>query len=333
LSRLRALSAPAIVATILSLLTGASATHAEEQAEASLSTGRFVTQDGTILPIRSWLPQGDPRAVVVALHGFADYSASFDKPATWWATQGVATFAYDQRGFGGAPHAYHWAGIAAMASDARQVIDSIRKRYPGKRLILLGESMGGALAIVTTTGQHPANVDGVVLVSPATWEHDLMGSIERSALWIMERTAPGLFLEAPRGLNIWPSNNIPMLRAMAGDSLVQRGARVDTTAGLMDLMDAAGDDVKRIRLPTLVLFGAQEQVLPHEAVTAFMKNLPPSGVRVAYYPKGYHMLMRDLDGEIVWKDALAWMLDPKAALPSGDECAGLAATAAACRGR
>ena len=308
--------------------------HAAGEAPAfGLGPDRFVTEDGTILPMRVWLPDGKPKIVVVALHGFADYSASFDQPASWWATQGVATFAYDQRGFGGAPHAYHWAGIAAMIDDARQVIAATRRRYPGVPLMLLGESMGGAVAIVATTGPGAAAVDGVVLVSPATWEHDFMGALERSALWVVERTAPGLWLEAPRGLNIWPSDNIPMLRAMADDSLVQRGARADTTAGLMDLMDLAATDVKRIRQPTLVLFGAHEEVLPQAAVESFLTSLPAANVRVAYYPKGYHMLLRDLDGRIVWKDVLAWMLNHQVALPSGDECRGLAAAAASCRAR
>jgi len=66
------------------------------------------------------------------------------------------------------------------------------------------------------------------------------------------------------------------------------------------------------------------------AVAAFLANLPASHVSVASYPKGYHMLLRDLDGPIVWRDVLAWIIDHKAALPSGDECGGMAATAAAC---
>jgi alpha-beta hydrolase superfamily lysophospholipase len=305
----------------------------DEALIAGLGPGRFVAEDGTILPMREWLPAGKPKAAIVALHGFADYSASFAKPASWWATQGVATFAYDQRGFGGAPHAYRWSGVETMESDAKQVARAVRARYPDTPLFLLGESMGGALDIVATTGRQPADVDGAILVSPAIWEHDLMGSLERSALWIVERTAPGLWLEPPSGLNIWPSDNIPMLRAMANDSLVQRGARADTTAGLMDLMDLAGADAKRIRLPTLVLFGAHEEILPEPAVTAFLANLPSSNVRVAFYPNGYHMLLRDIDGPIVWRDVLTWIFDRKAALPSGDECAGIAATAAVCRRR
>jgi alpha-beta hydrolase superfamily lysophospholipase len=290
----------------------------------------FHASDGAELPLRRWLPEGRPRAIILALHGFGDYSAAFRKPGEFWAARGVATFAYDQRGFGGSPHVYHWAGTDTMIGDAKAFIGVLRKTYPGVPVYLLGESMGGAVTLAATTGPNAAAPDGVILVSPAVWEHDLMGAVERSALWIATSVMPGLWLEAPPGLNIHPSDNIEMLRALSRDSLIHRGARADTTAGLMGLMDEAGGDAGKIRLPTLVLFGAHEEVLPKEGVQAFVNTLPAANVRIALYLNGYHMLLRDLDGETVWQDVLAWIADRTAALPSGDECAGITGIAAAC---
>jgi alpha-beta hydrolase superfamily lysophospholipase len=43
----------------------------------------------------------------------------------------------------------------------------------------------------------------------------------------------------------------------------------------------------------------------------------PAHVRTAYYPDGYHMLLRDLQSEIVFADILAFLNDPAAQLPSG----------------
>jgi alpha-beta hydrolase superfamily lysophospholipase len=291
----------------------------------------FRASDGTELPMRSWMPQEKPRALIVALHGFADYSISYARPAAVWAKKGIATFAYDQRGFGGAPHVLHWSGSSRMIADATEAVAALRARYPGIPTYLIGESMGGAVAIAATAGPRPANVDGVILVAPAIWEHSFLGSIERSALLITRIALPSLWLTPPPGLHIRPSDNIPMLREMSRDSLVQMGARADTTAGLMDLMDLAGNQVSQIHLPTLVLYGAHEEVLPHTAVTGFLERVPPKNVRVAFYPKGYHMLLRDLNGDIVANDVAAWIADRRAPLPSGDECGGDAAASPPCR--
>ena len=323
----------AVAAAVFAALPGTAATSTPAPANLSLEGNLVRAQDGAELPMRSWLPSGKPKAVVLALHGFGDYSAAFKAPAAYWASEGVATYAYDQRGFGGSPHTFHWAGADTMVADVRAITAALRRLYPNTPLYLAGESMGGAVAIVATTGANTVDVDGVVLVSPAIWEHTLLGSIERSALWATNLTWPGLWLTPPRGLHITPSDNIEMLRALARDSLVQQGARVDTTAGLMDLMDRAGESVGNIRLPTLVLFGDHDQVLPHAGIEAFLKRLPTDNVRVSLYPQGYHMLLRDLHGGIVSTDMLHWMLDRPASLPSGDECRGIAATAPVCRKR
>ena len=306
---------------------------AEARVTPEIGTDFFRASDGAELPMRSWLPQDKPKSVILALHGFADYSFSYDKPATLWAKKGIATFAYDQRGFGAAPHVMHWSGSARMIADATEAAAALRKRYPGVPLYLIGESMGGAVATAATAVPHPADVDGVILVAPAVWEHSFMGAIERTALWFTRNALPGLWLTPPPGLHIRPSDNIPMLRQMSHDSLVQMGARADTTAGLMDLMDLASSEVGDIHLPTLVLYGAHEEVLPQSAVKAFLARVPARNVRVVYYPKGYHMLLRDLDGDIVAGDVAAWIVNRNAPLPSGFECGGEAASSPPCRAR
>ena len=311
----------ALLAAVLAAVSSAGPTKVGAAGAPEIGAGFLRTSDGAELPMRSWLPADKPKALLVALHGFADYSASYAKPAELWARAGVATFAYDQRGFGAAPHVQHWSGADTMIADAAQAVAALRARYPGVPVYLIGESMGGAVAIAASTGPRPANVDGVILVSPAVWEHSLLGSLERSLLWVTQKTVPGLWLTAPPGLHFRPSDNIEMLRAMNRDSLVQLGARADTTAGLMDLMDKAGADIPGMRLPTLVLFGAHEEILPEKAVESFMAHLPDGPIRVAVYPDGFHMLLRDLNGDIVAKDVLAWIADRSAPLPSGDECA------------
>ncbi len=306
---------------------------AEAQVTPRIDTDMFHASDGAELPMRSWLPDGKPKAVIVALHGFADYSFAYARPAALWARKGIATLAYDQRGFGAAPHVLHWSSTSRMIADAAEAVAAARGRYPGVPVYLIGESMGGAVATAATATPHPADVDGVILVAPAVWEHSFLGTIERTALWFARNTVPGLWLTPPPGLHILPSDNIPMLREMARDSLVQSGARADTTAGLMDLMDRASGAVGDIHLPTLVLYGAHEEVLPRSAVKAFLARVPAQNVRVAFYPKGYHMLLRDLDGDIVANDVAAWVADRAGPLPSGDECGGEAATSPACTSR
>ena len=61
--------------------------------------GHYVrVEDGTKLPIKSWLPNGQIKAIILSLHGFNDYSSFFSVPGSILATDyGIASYAYDQR--------------------------------------------------------------------------------------------------------------------------------------------------------------------------------------------------------------------------------------------
>ncbi len=244
--------------------TGDARTTSAAELPAHFTDHEFVTADGQSLPLRKWLPRDRVRAVILALHGFNDYSNAFDKPGKAWAAAGIATYAYDQRGFGGASDRGRWPGRAALAADAAAASEILRRRYPGTPLYLLGESMGGAVVTVAMTGESGTpipDVDGVVLVAPAVWGRPTMDFLPRVALWVGVRLAPGLTLTG-RGLHILASDNIPMLRALARDPWVIKETRVDTIWGLVNLMDAALASAPRLRVRLLLMYGATDEIIP-----------------------------------------------------------------------
>ena len=285
----------------------------------------FIAADGQILPLRKWLPQaggkGEAKAVILALHGFNDYANAFDGPGEIWAKEGIATYAYDQRGFGAAPERGFWPGRAVLAADAATATQILRGLYPRVPVYLLGESMGGAAAVVALTGesgtQIPA-VDGVILTAPAVWGRSTMDLLPRLALWAGVRLMPGLTLTG-RGLKIKPSDNIEMLRALAQDPLVIHATRIDTIYGLVDLMDAALASGALLDTPLFVMYGAKDEIVPQAPIRRFVGSLPAEPLRpkLAWYQNGYHMLLRDLAGPVVIADVASWVLAPAAPLPSG----------------
>lgn len=277
-------------------------------------------RDGAELPLHRWSPEDGPaRAVIVALHGFNDYGRFFDAPGTWLASRGIASYAYDQRGFGGAPNRGIWPGAATLIQDLRDVVAVVRVRHPDLPLFVLGESMGGAVAIAARTSGGSLDADGLILSAPAVRGRATMPWYETAALWTSVRVAPGWAVSG-RGLGIKPSDNIEMLRALSRDPRVIKETRVDAVHGLVDLMDIAQAAAPRLDGPVLILLGGRDELVPDAPVKRFLAGFgyDEDGTRrVAMYPDGYHMLLRDLDAETVWTDIVAWTLDPRAPLPSG----------------
>ncbi|MDE2181487.1 MAG: lysophospholipase [Alphaproteobacteria bacterium] len=272
-----------------------------------LESDYFLTRDGLRLPLRHW-DAAHPRAIVVALHGMSDYSNAFDMPASWWGEHGITTYAYDQRSFGRSPDPGIWPGGDALRQDLDDCVDAVRKQHPGLPVFALGESMGGAVVLSALAAPSPPRVDGVILVAPAVWAREDMPVSYRLALWLTAHTVPWLRLTG-RGLNIWPSDNIEMLKKLSRDPLFQKETRADAVWGLVDLMDAARKAPGRLPPdppPILLDYGAHDQIIPRAPTEAVIRALGPR-VEAHEYPKGYHMLLRDLDGPSVWKDIQTWI--------------------------
>jgi alpha-beta hydrolase superfamily lysophospholipase len=210
-----------------------------------------------------------------------------------------------------------------MVADATAFVAAVKARHPDLPLYLLGDSMGGAVSMVALARDPAPPVKGAILVAPAVWGRNYLGPIKRSTLWLTAHTIPWFPLTA-EGLDIEPSDNKEMLRELARDDLVLKQTRVDTVWGVVNLMDAANAAADRIDAPLLLLYGAKDDIIPKAPTRAVLRRLMARGKsRAAYYKNGYHMLLRDLKGDEVARDVVAWMKNPRARLPSGaDRAAG-----------
>ena len=215
-----------------------------------------------------------------------------------------------------------------MKDDLRVFARLVRARHPDTPLYLLGESMGGAV-ILSAAAEAPLDADGVILSAPAVWGRVAMPWYQRLALWLGVRTMPWAKVSG-RGLDITPSDNIEMLRALGRDPLVIKETRIDAIHGLVGLMDEALEAAPRCEARALILYGRKDEVIPKAPTRLMLERLPAAAVppvgghktesprqRVAFYAEGYHMLLRDLSAEIPWRDIAAWIADEGSPLPSG----------------
>ena len=257
------------------------------------------------MPLRSWIPEKEGKAVLVALHGFNDYSNAFDLPARHFAAQGIITYAYDQRGFGESAQRGIWGGTENLTRDVVRMLNKVRQHHPGKPVYLLGESMGAAVAFAATARSDFPQIDGLIVVAPAVWGGETMSGFYRSVLWLLAHTMPGEILTG-KDLKIKASDNIGMLRGMGRDPKVIKKTRIDTVYGMVQLMDVALANIPHVKAPVLLLYGEKDQVIPRGPVIQASKRLT-SEHTVAVYPAGYHMLLRDHAGKVVQQDIVQWI--------------------------
>ena len=296
-----------------------------------LTATAIHTADGVDLPLREWLPRDDSlkvkeiKAIILAIHGFNDYSKGMTNPAEGMVRRGMAVYAYDQRGFGRTPQRGIWPGNERMIADLKLAVDLLHRKYPDKPLFILGESMGASVVIAAAAENPPLQADGLILVSPALWGWETQSGFNRDVLDWAANFIPWMTVY-PTGVRVQASDNTAALRAMGRDPLVIKDTRIDSAYGLVGLMSQAYEALPVLGRaddhvpPCLLLYGGREQVLANNSVLMALKQLPslPQGrLRIGLYPQGYHYLLRDLDAQTVFTDIASWMADPAKPLPSG----------------
>lgn len=281
----------------------------------------YSAADGLRLPIRRWPTAQPPRAMIVALHGFNDYSQSFDEVARHFSAAGIETVAYDQRGFGATPTRDRWPGTDLLVADFLGFLAQVSREHPALPLYVLGESMGGSVAAIALQRTDSPPIAGLILVTPAVWSRSTMPWYQRIAIWIGDLTSPALTLSSA-AFDIAPSDNPEVQRRHHRDPLIIKATRLDKLRGLSDLMDQAAPAIAGIRQRTLLLYGLRDIMMPRRPMISLFENWPDRAApnfRFALYPDGHHTLLRDLQRRVVWDDLLSWIERPAASLPSGFE--------------
>jgi pimeloyl-ACP methyl ester carboxylesterase len=120
-------------------------------------------------PCMSWIsPVVKPRFAMLCIHGLGLYSRAYADFGKRMSRHGAAVYAIDVRGFGAWMKAEGKSEVDfdACLEDVRVTLQAIHRAHPGLPVFLLGESMGGAIAL-RAASMYPDLMDGLISAVPA----------------------------------------------------------------------------------------------------------------------------------------------------------------------
>ena len=264
--------------------------------------GAFEASDGAHIPYRLWLPKR-PRAAILLLHGVCDYSGAFDSAGAKLARAGFAVMAYDQRGFGATQSRGHWAGEERLIRDVGEAAQFFRARLnAGLPLFVLGESMGGAVAI--RAAAEKLDVAGLVLLAPGALASPLRRSFYAWVIYAFRKIVGSAELVVER----LDSSDLSAAAAirLLGDPMVMRSINADMLDGVIALASSAVEAAKHVTMPALTMVGAKDDLLRRECILELHQNLagPKSW---ADFEGGPHLLLHWRRGTEVLRTARRWI--------------------------
>ncbi|HEX9396677.1 MAG TPA: alpha/beta hydrolase [Burkholderiales bacterium] len=123
---------------------------------------RLRAEDGVALTAWYFPARGAPRATVLFLHGNAENISTHFASVAWMPAEGFNVLALDYRGYGDSGGEPSLAG-AQLDIDAAMRTLLARPDVDARRIVLLGQSLGGAFAIhYAAHGAYRVNLRALV---------------------------------------------------------------------------------------------------------------------------------------------------------------------------
>ena len=269
--------------------------------------GSFEGRDGLWLHWRAWLPDGDPRAHVVISHGAGEHGDRYERLAERLVAEGFAVWASDHRGHG---HSEGPQGIVDRfrnaVADLDAVMDLASLERPGRRMFMLGHSMGGAIALDYALGRQD-KLTGLILSAPAA-ALDPDSAASRIAAKVLSELVPGLPVHELDTSGI--SRDPDEVRAYEEDPLIDRGRmRARTVGELVNAFERFPEELPRLVLPMLVMHGTADRVTSPECSRMIFERAGSADKTIELYEGYYHELINEPhpDRERVLDRIASWL--------------------------
>lgn len=217
------------------------------------------TRDGTKQLRRHW--KADPaKAAMLIVHGIGEHSGRYLHVGRFLAQRGFDVASFDNRGFGQS------GGRRAHVDNFDSYLDDIEDRLNaraevGAPVVLMGHSLGG-LMVATYLVSGRKQPDLAVLSSPALSAE--VPQWQRVAAPILGRLTPKVFIGSKIQGGIL-SRDPAVDEAYQNDPLVVAGATAGMGYQIFSAMAATSASLDRISVPTYVLHGDADELVPQSA--------------------------------------------------------------------
>ncbi|TCP67484.1 non-heme chloroperoxidase [Sphingomonas sp. PP-CE-1G-424] len=306
-------SASAVAATLLPTMTFASPLPPRSNGVTKMSSGFIKTKDGTDIFYKDWGPK-DAQPIVFH-HGWPLSSDDWDTQMLFFLAEGYRVVAHDRRGHGRSSQVDTGNDMDHYAADASAVVEHLDL----KRTVHIGHSTGGGevARYVAKFGQPQGRVAKVVLVSsvpplmiktagnpgglPISVFDGLRKALadNRAQFYIDLASGPFYGFNRPteklsQGVvdNWWRQGM--MGGALAHYEGIKAFSETDQTA-----------DLKAITVPTLVLQGDDDQIVPFANASVLQAKLLQNAALKIY--KGFPHGMLTTHADVINPDLLAFV--------------------------
>ena len=221
-------------------------------------TSQLMANDGLGLLVRHW-DCAEARAHVLIVHGLGEHSGRYEHVGSFLSDAGFAVTSYDQRGHGASGgERVDLESFSEYLDDLESVVDEVGRDIP---LIIYGHSMGGLIAASYGMSNRPQPL-AYVLSAPALSAQ--VPAFLKLASKVVSRIKPTMRMaNSIKGEQL--SRDPSVGEKYFADPLVETKTTARFGAVFLAHMESIREDYDRLSRPTLVIHGADDELVPPHA--------------------------------------------------------------------
>ncbi len=256
---------------------------------------------------QAWLPEQAARAIVVISHGLGEHGGRYAGLASRLVDKGYAVYAIDHRGHGrsSGPRA-NIERFDYLVADLGAFVGRAKREHPDSSVVLLGHSMGGAVALACAL-KHQDVLRALVLSAPALAAGEALPAFKLWMVKLLSSLSPntGALKLPPTAVSRDPA----VVRSYETDPLVFHGAvPARTLAELLQAMQRLQQTAHELRIPVLVQHGTADSLVPLAAVYPVYERLGAAQSRSLQVYEGlYHEVYNEPERDRVIGELEAWL--------------------------
>ncbi|MEZ4685754.1 MAG: alpha/beta hydrolase [Bacteroidia bacterium] len=267
----------------------------------------FQAGTGENMHVREWLPGAEAKGVIALVHGIGEHGGRYEHLADWFGKKGMATLTLDYFGHGKSEGKRGYIpSYEAVLDVVGKFLDEVKKRHPGKPVVMYGHSLGGNFTSNFVLKRKP-DIAGLVLSAP--WFR------------LAFKPNPVEVLLAKIMINVFPKftqNNGLDMEALSRDPKVAERYIADPDVHYMVgpaiyLGGKAGGEYalshsREFEVPVLLMHGSMDRLTSYEASAEMAeKNKDLPGFTWKSWNGFYHELHNEPEQEEVFDYVWEWM--------------------------
>lgn len=294
----------------LNLALPASAAVTEEESRVQLGD--------TEVPVRRWADNSlKTKAIVIAIHGAARHSGTYQAMAEHLASLGYLVLSPDLRGHGEWFYA-NWstaedkvADYDKSTDDVVNLLNLVRNEHPQIPIFCIGESAGAAVAIKAATRFPELNGLVVSAIGTTPCVHDFRTVFRDVVIGATNLNKP---LDVRDVMHKYSSDDERVRDEAAKDPLTKSGLSARELLRTSWLLNRTASFASKLpgNIPVLMLQGANDEIVKASSAKDVLRHLACSDKQLVMFPCGHILITTPFIRSDVMDSVSNWLVSKTA---------------------